>query len=200
MARYTGPKHKISRRHGINLLEKSSASLLRRLNIPPGVHGKKLKRRPSEFGQQLREKQKAKAVYGLLEKQFAGMVASVQKQKGETGSLLIAMLERRLDNVVYRLGFAKNRTMARQFVSHGHVAVDGKKITIPSYEVKPGSVITLSQKIKEIPDVIKLLNDEQIILPFLERKDTAGKLTRVPTREDVQVPFNVQLIIEYYSR
>lgn len=200
MARYTGPKHKISRRHGINLQEKTSASLTRRLNIPPGVHGKKLKRRPSEFGQQLREKQKAKAVYGLLEKQFAGMVASVQKQKGETGSLLIAMLERRLDNVVYRLGFAKNRTMARQFVSHGHVVVDGKKVTIPSYAVKPGSVITLSKTIQQIPDVIKLLDEEQIILPFLEKKGTVGKLIRVPTRDEVQVPFNVQLIIEYYSR
>lgn len=200
MARYTGPKHKLTRREGINLLEKTSASLQRRLNIRPGVHGKKMRRRPSEFGQQLREKQKAKAVYGVLERQFAKMVETVQKQKGDTGSLLISSLETRLDNVVYRLGFAKNRFMARQFVSHGHVFVDGKKVTIPSFQVKPGVAIALSEKIQKNPDVQKLTEEEPIILSYLEKKKKSGKLIRVPTREDVQVPFDIQLIVEYYSR
>ena len=114
MARYRASKHKLARREGINLLDKSSASLQRRLNIPPGVHGKKRKRALSEFGQQLREKQKAKATYGLLEKQFKGVVNTVQRKTGETGELLIALLETRLDNLVYRLKFAQTRYQARQ--------------------------------------------------------------------------------------
>jgi len=201
MARYTGPKHKISRREGVNILGKTSASLQRRLMVPPGVHGKRpSRRRKSEFGQQLREKQKAKAVYGMLERQFAKMVSRVQKQKGETGSLLLSMLERRLDNVVYRLGFAKSRAMARQIVSHGHVFVDGKKVTIPSFEVKVGSVISLSRQIQKNPDLQKLIEEKPLLLPFLEKEGNAGKLARFPVREEIQVPFDVQLIIEYYSR
>src|SRR4051794_37488865 len=117
MARYTGPKHKLARREGVNILDKTSNSLQRRLSVPPGVHGRKGKRRLSEFGQQLREKQKAKAMYGVLERQFSGLVNRVAHQKGDTGELLLSLLETRLDNVVYRLGFAKTRFMARQFVS-----------------------------------------------------------------------------------
>jgi small subunit ribosomal protein S4 len=200
MARYTGPKHKLARREGVNLLDKTSASLQRRLNVPPGVHGKKGKRRPSEFGSQLREKQKAKAIYGVLEKQFSKMVANVAKRKGDTGELLLSLLETRLDNVVYRLGFAKTRFMARQIVSHGHVLVNGKKLTIPSYQVKVSDVVTISDKIQKNPDIAKILTDKPEVLPFLERKGTAGKLTRMPKRDDVQVPFNTQPIIEYYSR
>src|SRR6185503_5089519 len=131
MARYTGPKHKLARREGINLLDKQSASLARRLNVPPGVHGKKGKRRLSEFGQQLREKQRAKVMYGLLEKQFKKLVDTVSTQKGDTEELLLSLLETRLDNIVYRLGLAKSRYMSRQFVSHGHVLVNNKKMTIP---------------------------------------------------------------------
>ena len=150
MARYTGPKHKLARREGINILEKSSQSLQRRVNVPPGVHGRRLKRRLSEFGLQLREKQKAKAVYGLLEKQFSNLVKAVQNKKGETGKMIIEILETRLDNIVYRLGFAKTRFMARQLVSHGHILVNGKKMTIPSYRVKQGDVISLSSKTTKI--------------------------------------------------
>lgn len=200
MARYTGSKHKLARREGVNILEKTSASLQRRLNIPPGVHGKKLKRRLSEFGLQLREKQKAKAVYGLLEKQFSNLVKTVQKKKGETGELIIELLETRLDNIVYRLGFAKTRFMARQLVSHGHILVNGKKLTIPSYEVKQKDVISLSSKISQNPHVLKLLEEKVEVLPFLERKAAVGTLKRMPTRADIQVPFDIQLIIEYYSR
>ena len=200
MARYTGSKHKLARREGVNVLEKTSASLTRRLNIPPGVHGKKLKRRLSEFGLQLREKQKAKAVYGLLEKQFARIVKTVQEKKGETGEMILSLLETRLDNIVYRLGFAKTRFMARQLVSHGHILVNGKKLTIPSYQVKKDDVISLSTKFAQNPQILKLLEEKVEVLPFLEKKNVVGKLVRIPTRADIQVPFDIQLIIEYYSR
>jgi small subunit ribosomal protein S4 len=200
MARYTGPKHKLARREGVNILDKQSASLQRRLNVPPGVHGKKGKRRPSEFGTQLREKQKAKAIYGLLEKQFVKMVRTVERQKGDTGELLLSLLETRLDNVIYRLGFAKTRFMARQMVAHGHVTVNGKKMTIPSYQVQPDDVIAVSEKIQKNPDVAKLLSDKQELAGFIKREGTSGKLVRMPKREDIEVPFNTQQIIEYYSR
>lgn len=200
MARYTGPKHKLARREGINILDKESQSLTRRLNIPPGVHGKKRKRALSEFGQQLREKQKAKAMYGILEKQFRNLVNRLQKRKGETGELLISLLETRLDNIVYRLGFAKSRFQARQLVTHGHVTVNGKKVTIPSYQVKEKEIISLSPKLQKNPIFLEIIKDNTQIQPFLIRENGTGKLARVPTREDIQVPFDTQLIIEYYSR
>lgn len=200
MARYTGPKHKLARREGVNLLEKTSASLLRRLNVPPGVHGKKNKRRPSEYGQQLREKQKAKVMYGLMEKQFRKLVTIASTQKGDTEELLLSLLERRLDNVVYRLGLAKSRMMSRQFVTHGHVLVNGKKMTIPSYTVQKGDVIALDTQIQKNPDVIKALEERIEPLGFLKHKGPAGTLVRMPEAGDMQVPFSTRQIIEYYSR
>ena len=201
MARYTGPKHKLARREGVNILDKTSQSLQRRLNVPPGIHGRKRKKRLSEYGTQLREKQKAKATYGLLEKQFKKLVQTVQKRKGETGEMIVSLLETRLDNLVYRLGFARSRTMARQFVSHGHVLVNGKKVNIPSYEVKVDDVISISATIQKNPQVIELLNDKEIkILPFIKKEGISGKLVRMPKKEDLEVPFDLQLIIEYYSR
>ena len=200
MSRYTGPKHKLARREGINIIEKNSASLLRRLNVPPGLHSKRNKRRLSEFGQQLREKQKAKAVYGLLEKQLKRLVTTVTKQKGDTEKLLLALLERRLDNIVYRLGFAKSRFMSRQLVSHGHILVNNKKLTIPSYEVKEGDVITLGGKMQKNALVIKTIEDTKEIVPFLEKKGAAGKLVRLPSPDDIKAPFSTRQIIEYYSR
>jgi small subunit ribosomal protein S4 len=201
MARYTGPKHRLARKEGVNLLDKSSQSLMRRLNTPPGIHGKKRKRRLSEFGLQLREKQKAKTTYGLLEKQFKKIVQTVQGKKGDTKELIIGLLETRLDNLVYRLGFAKTRYMARQFVSHGHVLVNGKKLTIPSYQVRVNDVVSLSEKMLKNPQVLELAKEEEtIILPFIKKQGFLGKLERMPKMEDVQVPFDLQLIIEYYSR
>ena len=200
MARYTGPKHKLARREGVNVLEKASASLMRRLNTPPGVHSKKRKRRPSEFGVQLRAKQTAKAVYGLLEKQFKKLVKQVANQKGDTEELLLSLLERRLDNIVYRLGFAKTRFMARQLVSHGHIRVNDKKLSIPSYEVKTGDVITLGAKMQKNAVVLKVIEETKETVSFLEKKGGAGKLLRVPTPADIQPLFNTRQIIEYYSR
>src|SRR3989338_9120514 len=183
MARYKGPKHKLARREGVNLLDKSSQSLMRRLNTPPGIHGKKRKKRLSEYGLQLREKQKAKTTYGLLEKQFKRVVQTVRKQKGDTKELIISMLETRLDNLVYRLGFAKTRYMARQFVSHGHILVNGVKLTIPSYQAKTNDVISLSAKTQTNPRVLELFKEEVTVLPYLEKKGMLGKLKRMPKKE-----------------
>ena len=200
MARYTGPKHKLARREGVNVLDKTSASLLRRLNVLPVVHGKKGRRRVSEFGAQLREKQKAKAVYGMLEKQFSRLVEKAGKQVGDSSDTIISLLETRLDNLVYRLGFAPSRFMARQLVSHGHIRVNGVKMTIPSYQVKVGETIAVSEKM-QANEVIKKTSDEkENILSFIEKNGMEGKLTRLPVRDDVEVLFSLQQIIEYYSR
>ncbi|MCL4418839.1 30S ribosomal protein S4 [Patescibacteria group bacterium] len=201
MAKYTGPKHKLARREGLNILDKNSASLKRRLNVPLGVHGRKRRRRLSEYGLQLREKQKLKATYGLLEKQFRRLIDKAVSKKGDTGEILMSLLETRLDNMVYRFGFAQSRYMARQLVSHGHVFVNGNKVSIPSYSVKIDDIISLSSKIKKTPSVLKKLEEKDIeVLPFLKRQADVGKLLRIPKKEDLQTPFNLQLIIEYYSR
>ena len=202
MARYTGPKHKLARREGVNILEKSSGSLERRLNVLPGIQSRRGgRRKPSEYGLQLREKQQLKRSYGLLEKQFRKYVEMAQASRENTDEMLIQLLEGRLDNVVYRLGFANSRNMARQFVSHGHVLVDGKKITIPSYNVKIGEKISLSKKLLG-NEVLKLHIDETAsnLLPYLERKDTVGKLAKKPERAEVPNPADYQLVIEFYSR
>ncbi len=202
MARYTGPKHKIARKEGANILEKESVSLQRRLNVPPGgVAGRKMRRRLSEYGQQLREKQKAKAIYGLLEKQFGNLVKRVSRKKGETGELLMALLETRLDNIIYRLGFAKTRTHARQIVGHGHVLVNEEKLNIPSYQVKLEDVVSLTPQAQKNVQVLALMeNKDKVIVPFLKRSGMSGKLVRIPKKDDVKPPFDLQLIIEYYSR
>ncbi|MBI2031412.1 MAG: 30S ribosomal protein S4 [Candidatus Levybacteria bacterium] len=201
MARYTGSKHKLARREGMNLLDKSSASLKRRLNIPPGVHGRKRRKRLSEYGLQLREKQKVKVTYGLLEKQFRKLINKAASKKGDTGEILMSLLEIRLDNIVYRLGMTRSRAMARQLVSHRHVLVNDKIVNIPSYSVKINDIITLRSKIKKTPVVAEKLEDKDLqLLSFLTRKGDVGKLLRFPKKDDLQVPFNLQLIIEYYSR
>ena len=123
-----------------------------------------------------------------------------KKEKGDTKELIVSLLETRLDNLVYRLGFAKTRYMARQIVSHGHVSVNGKKLNIPSYQVNVDDVISISDKMQKNPVVLEIAKEEQVILPFLKRQGFIGKLERMPKMEDVQVPFDLQLIIEYYSR
>ncbi len=201
MARYTGPKHKLARREGLNILDKNSASLKRRLNIPPGVHGRKRHSRLSEFGLQLREKQKVKSTYGILEKQFKNLVRKAENKKGDTGEILMSFLETRLDNMVYRLGFSESRAMARQLVSHGHILVNRKKVNIPSYFVQADDVISLSQKIKKSSNILKKLEEKEAeLVPFVERQGDSGRLLRLPQKEDLKTPFSLQLIVEYYSR
>lgn len=202
MARYTGPKHRLARRENFNVLEKISPSLDRRLNVPPGQHGPRGSRRKlSEFGHQMREKQKVKRMYGLLERQFQRYVKEAQKRKGDTGAVLLTLLERRLDNVVYRLRLAKTRSFARQLVGHGHVLINNKSVTIPSYQVRPDEVITLGPKALNIPIVKDALSDKDISLPdWLSRQGPVGKVVGMPKREDIATSVHEQLIVEYYSR
>ena len=199
MARYTGPKDRLSRREGFDLFGKGAK--LTRLSVPPGVHGPKGLRNPSQYGKQLREKQKVKRLYGVLEKQFRKYIKEALKTKGNTGEMLLSLLERRLDNVIFRLGFAPTRPAARQFVSHRQVLVNGKRVNIPSYQVVPGETVSLGAKAISNPVVKKLLEDEKYQPPeWLKRKAAVGLVERVPKSEDLTEPISVQDIIEFYSR
>lgn len=206
MARYTGPKNRLARRENLDLGlktvgSKAHASLLRRLNVPPGMHGTKGRPKLSEYGQQLREKQKVKHMYGLLERQFRRYYNRAKKWKGNTGEKMLQFLESRLDNAIYRMALAPTRASARQLVSHGHILVDGKKVTIPSYEVKANQVITPGTKALEIPIVKKLLDTKDMQTPeWVERKGPAGRIVRLPERSDIRDDINEQYIVEYYSR
>lgn len=206
MARYIGPKNKLARREGIDLGLKTPgssahASLLRRLKIKPGQHGQKIFTKLSSYGQQLREKQKVKRIYGILEKQFKRYYQRAAKFKGITAEQLLRYLEQRLDNVAYRLNFVPTRTAARQIVSHGHILVNGQKVDIPSYQVKKGQVISLKQRALKIPIVKKALEEKGGIVPrWLKRRGPAGKVVSLPRKEDIAEDINEQLIIEYYSR
>lgn len=200
MARYTGPKHKLARREGINILQKVSPSLERRINVIPGSHGKRNRRKSSEYGIQLREKQKLKRIYGLLEKQFKKYVEMAAKSRGNTEGALIEFLETRLDNVVYRLGLAKSRTQARQFVSHRHVIVNGKKVNIPSYRVKLGDKINLSEGLLKSDDLKGYIEARGDLPGFVKATGMQGQLIRPPKAEEIGNPVDYQLVIEFYSR
>ncbi|MEK7550669.1 MAG: 30S ribosomal protein S4 [Patescibacteria group bacterium] len=197
--RYTGPKDRLSRREGVDLFGRGSK--LTRLNIPPGVHGPKGTRGSSQYGRQLREKQKVKRIYGVMEAQFRRYIDSAFKVKGNTGEAILSSLERRLDNVVYRLGFSPTRASARQIVSHGHAVVNGKKVNIPSYQVNISDTISIDSKALSVPEVKKSLEDKDIKIPeWLEKKAAVGKIKRLPRREDVSEPVSEQDIVEFYSR
>src|SRR3972149_6055110 len=199
MARYTGPKDRLSRREGFDLFGKGAK--LRRLNVPPGLHGPKGFKRQSQYGKQLREKQKVRRMYGLLERQFKRYVERALKSKGNTGETLLVSLERRLDNMVFRLGFAPTRASARQLVSHRHVFVNGKRVNITSYQIKPGDIVTLSSVAMKIPVIKKLLEEKDAKYPgWLKRKAAAGQVGRIPKRDDIVEPISEQDIVEYYSR
>ncbi len=202
MARYIGPKHKLARREGVNILGKSSPSLERRLNVLPGALNRRGRfSRPTEYGLQLREKQKLKRIYGMMEKQFRKYVAEAERMKENTDEALVQLLESRLDNIVYRLGFAQSRPQARQMVSHGHILVDGKRVDIPSYKVKVGQKIEVSEKYVKNEINKKTLEDIQIeTLPFLAKGKLSGELKRMPKSEEIVNPVEYQLVIEFYSR
>ncbi len=200
MARYTGPKRRLSRREGIALFAKDVKYFEKKGAIPPGQHGLGRRRRISEYGLQLREKQKAKRIYGILEKQFKRYFEQASKVKGATGLALLQTLETRLDNVVYRLGFSKSRAGARQLVSHGHIRVDDKKVTIPSFRVTKEQTIAISDNLRDNTQ-IKTSLEEALTLPeWLERQATVGKVLRIPERKEMEQAINEQLIVEYYSR
>lgn len=200
MARYTGPKTKLSRREGI-FIGGSLKAFERRGATPPGQHGARRGRKPSNYSIQLREKQKVKRYYGVLERQFRKYFKWAEKS-GTAGVTLLQILETRLDHVVYLLGFTPTKAMARQLVNHGHVLVNGRRVDIPSYQVSPGDIITLSAKATAIPSVIESLKDspESNIPTWLERKAGAGHVKAVPERDQIAFPVEEQLIVEYYSR
>lgn len=202
MARYTGPRNKKARRLGQDLgLKTNPTSLERRINTPPGSHGKKGRGKMSDFGIQLAEKQKAKNIYGILERQFSKYYQVATHTPSATGEMLLSLLERRLDNVVYRLGLAPTRRAARQLVTHGNVTVEGRKMSIPSYQVKEGQVVGITETAAAIPYVKELLGKKEVIIPkWLDRKGTAGKVIRYPKKDDVSENIQEQLIVEYYSR
>lgn len=202
MARHTGPKSKKSRRVATRLFPKDDKILAKR-NFPPGMHAGG-RRRISGYGQQLLEKQKAKWMYGVLEKQFYRYYQRAAKNKEATGSLLLQFLETRLDNVVYRLGFATTRPQARQLVSHGFLLVNEKKVNIPSYEVKSGDVIAISAA---KTDSKYVQNQKAYLTKYktpdwlaLEAKDLKGRVLTMPEKGDFEPAINPQLIIEHYSR
>jgi len=201
MGRYLGPKHKLCRREGIPLCGSPKCPVTRNPN-PPGQHGPKGRRRLSSYGEQLREKQKAKRIFGILEKQFRRYVKEAQKKKGKTGEALLSLLETRLDNVIYRLGFVPSRRMGRQLVSHGHIFVDQNKVDIPSYNLKTGQTISLSPKALAIPTVKKTIEATkgESLPSWLERKGAVGRVKSLPQREDMEQNINEQFIVEFYSR
>lgn len=206
MARYTGPKNKQARREGVDLGmktpgSKAHASLLRRMTIIPGFHAIKGRRKPTGYNIQLRGKQKARRLYGVLEKQFRKYYTKALKTRGNTGEALLQELERRLDNVIFRASLTPTRALARQLVSHGHVRVNDKKMNIPSYQVEVEDVISLTEKALTIPAVKKQLEEKEPIIPtWLERKGSIGHVKRMPIRSDVDADINEQLIVEFYSR
>lgn len=206
--RYTGPKNRLSRRQGIDLGLKTPGSkahmaLIRRLNIPPGQHGSKGYTKLSERGEQLREKQKLRFFYGLTESQLKKYFKQALEKKGDTSSHLISLLESRLDNVVFRLGFAPTRAAARQLVTHGHICVNNQKVTIPSYHLKIGDEIRFrnEEKTLRIDYIKKNIEQKDISIPkWLLREGHRGKVVSIPKDTDIEKILNFRLIIDYYSR
>lgn len=202
MARYTGPKIKLSRKFGQALSPKAEKYLAKR-NYRPGMHGDN-PQRLSEFGVQLREKQKAKAIYGLMERQFRRYYEAASKRVGVTGDALMQLLEIRLDNVVYRLGLATTRPQARQLVSHGFFEVNGKRVNIPSYQVRVGDVIQVVAKKQQSGYIKNLLpalaNGKTAEWLMLDPKTLSAKVLTLPTKEQLDQSVNTQLIVELYSR
>jgi len=205
MARYLGPKMKRSRRYGQPLLfTAKEAKVLQRRGYPPGQHGPAKPPRLSGYGLQLREKQKARIIYGLLERQFRKYYTEALRQTGDTGEILLQILERRLDNVVYRLGFAISRAQARQLVGHGHIFVNQHLVDIPSFRVRPGDVIQLrpqSAQKKIFIDLAKSLENKEVVSWIqLDKITLIGKILSLPGQADLEQSIKPQLIIEYYSR
>ncbi len=203
MARYTGPKVRISRRLNTNIFENAKGSkALDRRPFPPGAHGRTRRRNAgSEYLAQLQEKQKAKYIYGVLERQFRRTYEEANRLAGPTGENLLRLLEQRLDNVVFRAGWAATRPQARQFVNHGLIQVDGKRVDIASYRVKRGQVISLSPKAKEMIQIQHNIDTlDRSLVGWLESGDKQVTVRDLPQREHIDVPVREQLIVELYSK
>ena len=208
MARYRGPVEKLERRLGVDLGLKgerrlAGKSALEKRPYPPGQHGQR-RTKISEYGLQLQEKQKAKFMYGVSEKQFRTLFKEANRREGNTGEILIQLLEQRLDNIVYRMGFATTRASARQFVNHGHVLVDGRRVDIPSYRVKPGQKIEVKEKSKTNAQVVRAmeLTNQTGMVEWVdvEKDKLFGLFNRVPNRDEISIPVEERLIVELYSK
>ncbi len=208
MARYTGPSCKLCRREKQKLFLKGTKCLsekcpLEKKNYAPGQHGLSRRTKFSEYGVQLREKQKVKRIYGLIETQFRTYFEEAARQKGITGSNLVKILERRLDNVVYRLGFAPSRKSARQLVLHRHFLVNGGIVDIPSYILRPGDVVTVREKSKKLDAIhnsLRRTKDSVYNWLSIDKASLSGTFLQVPEREDIPLNANEQLIVELYSK
>src|SRR6478609_712434 len=201
MARYTGPKARISRRFNEPILGDNKA--LQKKNYPPGMHGKGKKRKLSEYAIQLAEKQKAKYIYGVLERQFENTFLKATRKKGVTGEVLLQMLESRLDNTVYRLGIAPTRRAARQLVVHKHIVVNGDVVNIPSVTLRPGDQVGVREKSKSleiISDTLSIQGAKKYNWLEWDMNEMTGKLINLPPREDIPENINEQLIVELYSK
>lgn len=201
MARYTGPRARISRKFGEPILGDNKA--LQKKAYPPGMHGKAKKRKVSEYATQLAEKQKAKYTYGLLERQFAKLFDKASRKKGVTGEVLLQLLEARLDNTVYRLGIAPSRRAARQLVSHKHIMVNGEIVNVPSFTLKAGDTVSVRERSKSLESITSSLSIQGAKkYAWLEwdNNEFTGKLIHVPVREDIPENINEQLIVELYSK
>jgi small subunit ribosomal protein S4 len=201
MARYIGPKSRIARRFGEAIF--GPDKVLDKRNYAPGQHGVNRRKKMSEYGTQLAEKQKAKYTYGVLERQFRLLFAKASRIKGITGEILLQLLESRLDNIVYRLGIAPTRAAARQLVSHCHITVNGKVVNIPSYEVKPGQVVAVREKAKSLEVIAASLdgfNHSKYSWLEWNEAEKAGKYLNIPQREDIPENIKEQLIVELYSK
>lgn len=204
MGRYTGPKLKVSRRHNAQLFGASGAKVLERKPHPPGMHGPKSRRKTSDYGLALSEKQKLRYMYGLFERQFRHTFRKALRRRGVTGETLLQLLETRLDNVAFRLGFATSRPFARQMVVHGHVKVNGRKVTSPSCNLRVGDVVEVGEKARAKTLGQKNLEATQMTPPpdwlSLDREAARGEVKRIPTREEIAPIVNERLVVELYSR
>ncbi len=211
MARYIGSVCVLCRREGEKLFLKGDRCMtpkcaIERRNYPPGPHGQSgsFRRKVSDYGTQLREKQKARRIYGVLERQFRRYFHEASKTTGITGAMLLQYLEIRLDNVVYRLGFAASRKQARQLVLHGHIRVNGKKATVPSFLLKPGDTVSVVESSRTSPffeQVAKELSHHEMVQWLtLDIPNLSGRIVSLPTRQQIETPLKEQLIVEYYSR
>jgi small subunit ribosomal protein S4 len=200
MARYTGPTWKLSRRLGISL--SGTGKELAKRPYAPGQHGPNQRRKLSEYGMQLQEKQKLRLMYGVNEKQFRNLFKRAGKMKGVHGENFMKLLESRLDNLVYRLGLARTRAQARQLVVHGHILVNGKKVDRPSYQVKPGDVIGVREKSRNLPIIKEALEERQYLPEYLtfDENKMEGTYTRLPERSELPSEINETMIVEFYSR
>lgn len=200
MARYTGPSWKLSRRLGISL--SGTGKELEKRPYAPGQHGPNQRKKLSEYGLQLQEKQKLRHMYGVNERQFKNVFVKAGKMKGKHGENFMILLEQRLDNLVYRLGLARTRRQARQLVNHGHILVDGKRVDIPSYKVVPGQVISVREKSRNL-DIIKDSVEATNFVPEYVSFDAdklEGTFTRLPERSELPAEINESFIVEFYSR